>query len=364
MLKVDLIVGVRPDFIRAAALMQAFSTYEDLLDVRIIHTGQHYDPVLNQDLLDQLDLQSIHAFLACQGPEGAPQLASIMIAYEEQLRMDPANLVLIIGNSNSALSCSLVAARQNIQIAHIDAGIRSYDSSHIEEQNDMLIDRLSSILFTSNEESVVNLIRDGFDSSQIIELGNIRSDAVFMNLGFAEDSNALEMSGLQAGAYILVTLHHNHILKERDFIVSLFTLLEELSERIMIYVTLHPKAAMQLEDIPELMLESTDNFQIVDSRNYHDMLKLLKNAALVITDSQGIQEESTLLGVQCLTPGNTTNRPITLTKGTNTLVGFDVNNVRSSINSIVEGKTINAYPIDGWDGKAGQRIAKHISGIS
>ncbi|MEA3287447.1 MAG: UDP-N-acetylglucosamine 2-epimerase [Candidatus Marinimicrobia bacterium] len=364
MRKIDLVVGVRPDFIRAAALNSAFSSYEDTIDLRIIHTGQHYDPELSQDLLEQLHLDHISTILPFEGGEEARQLAVLMIAYEDQIKFDPPDLLLVIGNSNSALASALVASRHGIPMAHIDAGIRDFTPVHIEEQNDLLIDRLAQILFTSNEESVINLIREGIDNSQIIEVGNIRADAVFMNLGYAEDSNILDRSGLREGAYILMTLHHNHTLQQTDFLVSLFTMLEELSERLLIHVVLHPKAMNLLEDIPGLILEFTDNLQLVSSRNYHDMLKLLKYAALVLTDSQGLQEESTVLGIPCLTIGHQTNRPITLARGTNSLVGFDIDEIRTKILSIMEGEVMAAHPVNGWDGKAGQRIAKFISDFS
>lgn len=363
MRKIDMIMGVRPDFIRAAALNEAFSSYEDTLDVRIIHTGQHYDPELSQDLLEQLHLEPVYVFLPFGGGQEIRQLSSIMVAYEDQLRYDVPDLVLVMGNSNSALACALVAARQGIPVGHVDSGVRSFADHQIEEQNDLLIDRLARFLFTSSEESVINLIREGYDNANIFEVGNIRSDAVFTNLGFAEDSTILDQSGLHEGGYLLLTLHHAHVLKETAFIIDLFTMLEELSERLKIYVVLHPGAVIKLEDLPELMLESTDNLQIVSARNYQDMLKLLKNAALVITDSQGLQEESSLLGIQCLTLGNETNRPITLAKGTNTLAGFDVQELRQRIMAIMEGDLKESYPIDGWDGKVGQRIAKIISEI-
>lgn len=361
MRKVDMIVGVRPDFIQAAALNQAFSEFHDSLDVRIIHTGQHYDPELSGELIEQLRLQPIHAFLASEGGEGLQQLASIMVSYEAQLKIDRPDLVLIIGNSNSALACSLVAAKHNVKIAHVDAGVRAYDPTVPEDQNDRLIDQLATHLLTSNEESVINLIREGADSKQIIEVGNVRSDAVFTNLGFAEDSSILDNYGLETGSYVLITLHHDHILQNVDFLIPFFTMLEALSERLRILVVLHPKTAIQLENIPELMLESSDNLQFISSQNYQDMLKLIKNTALVLTDSQGLQEETTILGVQCLTLGTVCNRPITLSRGTNTLVGLDPNEIRQKIESVMEGELQEAYPIDAWDGKASQRIAKFIA---
>ncbi|NQT62782.1 MAG: UDP-N-acetylglucosamine 2-epimerase [Candidatus Marinimicrobia bacterium] len=363
MKKIDLIVGIRPDFIRASALKTAFQDFEDTLDIRIIHTGQHYDPQLSQDILEQLNLSPIHAYLDINAVEGIGKLASIMMSYETQIHIDRPDIVLVLGNSDSALACSIVASRSHIEVAHIDAGVRSYDFQIVEEQNDILIDKLSTYMFTSNEEPVIPLIREGYDNSNIIEVGNIRADAVFANLGFAEDSNVLNRYGLEEGAYILMTLHHDHILRNISFLISFITMLEKLSERLRICVVLHPKTLMLLEDMPEVMLDPGVNLQFVTSQNYHDMLKLLKNTVVVVTDSQGIQEESTVLGVQCFTIGHTTNRPVTLTKGTNTLVGFDVEQIEAKIVSIIEGDKIDGYPIDGWEGKAGQRIAKYFSEI-
>ena len=363
MKKIDVIVGIRPDFIRVAALKTAFQDFEDPLDIRIIHTGQHYDPELSQDILEQLNLSSIHAYLDINVIEGIGKMASIMMSYENQIHIDRPDLVIVLGNSDSALACSLVASRSHIEVAHIDAGVRSYDFQMTEEKNDMLIDRLSTYLFTSNEEPVINLIREGYDNTNIIEVGNIRADAVFANLGYAEDSNVLDRYGLEEGAYILLTLHHDHVLSNKSFLISFLTMLERLSERLRIVMVLHPKTLMQLEDIPEVMLDPGVNLQFVSSQNYHDLLKLLKNTVVVVTDSQGLQEESSVLGVQCLTIGQATNRPVTLTKGTNTLVGFDVDEIAAKIVEVIEGDKIDGFPIDGWEGKAGQRIAKYFSGI-
>jgi len=361
MKKIDIIVGIRPDFIRASALVHTFQDYEDKMDIRIIHTGQHYDPELSQNILEQFPLTSVHAYLDFNVIEGIGKIASIMMSYENQIHIDKPDLVLVIGNSDSALACSLVAARAHIQIAHVDAGVRSHDKESAEEQNDMLIDTLASTLFTSNEESVINLIREGYENHHIIEVGNIRADAVFTNLGYAEDSEILDRLGLEENAYILVTLHHDYILNNMDFLSPFLLMLEKLSERLRIVVVLHPKTLRRLEDMPEIILDPDVNLQFVSSQNYHDMLKLIKYSVVVVTDSQGLQEESSILGVQCLTMGHTTNRPVTLSKGTNTLMGFNVQEMESKIISIIEGDTIDSYPIDGWEGKAGQRIAKFLT---
>lgn len=362
MKKIDIIAGTRPDFVRVSALLNSFQDFEDVLDVRVIHTGQHYDPELSQDLIDQLFHTPLHAFLDVHPVEGIGKMTSIMMSYENQISIDRPDLVLIIGNSDSAMACSMVASRAHIEIAHIDAGIRSYEPDTPEELNDMLIDRLSTFLFTSNEEAVINLIREGYDNQNIIEVGNIRADAVFANLGYAEDSNVLDRFALEENAYIVITLHHEKIIRNKDFLIGFVTMLERLSERLRICMLLHPRMLATLEDMPEIMLDPGTNLQFLSSQNYHDTLKLLKNASLIITDSQGLQEESSILGVQCLTIGNSTNRPVTLSKGTNTLVGYEPAEIEAKVVDVINGEKVDGYPIDGWEGKAGQRIAKYLTG--
>ncbi|MCF7822858.1 MAG: UDP-N-acetylglucosamine 2-epimerase [Candidatus Marinimicrobia bacterium] len=360
MTKIDVIMGVRPDFIQAAALNRTFSEYEDKLDLRFIHTGQHYDLELSQIHLEQLNVNPLHAILPVEGEQGNQQLSAIMLAYEQQQLLDPPDFVLVMGNSNSALACSLITARNGIGLGHIGAGTRYENRLLIEEQNDLLIDQLATLLFPSDSESVINLIREGAENSRIVEIGNIRADSVFQNLGHVEDSNVLDRYGLESGAFITVTLHHAYLLKDIPFLISFFTLLEELSESLTIHAVLHPQTQMIIEDIPEIIQESSDNFQIVSAHNYHDMLKLIKNSAMVVTDSQGLQEETTILGVQCLTLGEFTNRPITLAKGTNTLVGRSSELLRAKIMEIVSGERKEAYPMELWDGKAGQRLAQYL----
>mgnify|MGYP002725468941 CR=1 FL=1 len=363
MKKIDIILGVRSDFIQGSSLYAAFSAYEDILELRYIHTGEDTDHELSTDIIDQLGLH-INSFLPEAGNEGIRKFASIMLNYDEHMIFDKPDLILVFGNSDSALAATMVGSRNSIPVGHIDAGARFLDHSVIEEQNDLQIDRLSTYLFTSNEESVINLIREGYDNRNIIEVGNLRSDSVFMNLGFAEDSDVLERNGLISGNYILLTLHHDHILKNTEFLISFFNMLEDLSSDVMIYVCLHPKTSNLLDDLPELILDPGDNFQLVSSRNYQDMLKLQKNAALVVTDSQGLQDETTILGVNCLTLGNSSNRPATFSKGTNSLAGFDISRIRSFILAILSGESKDGYPIDNWDGKVGQRIAKFITELS
>lgn len=361
MTKVDLILGVRPDIIRASALLQAFSGTSDSLELRPIFTGQHYDEELSRDLIQELDYPHSLKVLNFLPGDDTQRLSNLMLTLSEQFQLERPDMVMVIGNSDSALAAAQVASRSNIPVAHLDAGIR-YDRSDIrEEQNDILIDQLSLLKFTSSEEGTINLIREGHDQQQVIDMGNLRADAVFHNLGHAEDSVILEMSGLTEGQYILVALHHAETLNDPDFMSGFFGHLEVLSESLPIYIVMHPRTSIVMENIPGLDLYSQDNMQYVNSRPYRDMLKLLKNTRLLITDSQGLQEESTILGVPCLSVGVSTNRTLTVMRGTNTFAGLDLTKLKTSIDEALEGHIQEAHPIPGWDGKAAQRLLEYLT---
>jgi len=361
--KIHIVVGVRPDLIRAAQLIDTLTAFDTSWDCKVIHTGQHYDHELAQDYIDELSIPHCVVLSDIGHGTGISQIASILNSYDEYLTQDPPDLILIMGNSNSALACAMAGKKRGHRLGHLDAGLRAYDEGLNEEVNDALIDRLCSLHFTASEEAAINLIREGYENSQIIEVGNLRGDSVFINLGHAEDSRALDRFGLKAGGYALVTFHHPETLMQPKFILELMTYLERLSERLPVLAILHPNTQYMLEDIFDMEGADPSNLQFVSSQPYRDMLRLIKSAALVITDSQGLQEETSILGVQCLTLGHATNRMVTLSKGTNTLHSYDLAGIESRVSDIVGGHLREAFAIEAWDGKTSQRIAKYISGI-
>jgi UDP-N-acetylglucosamine 2-epimerase (non-hydrolysing) len=245
-------------------------------------------------------------------------------------------------------------------IIHLDAGNRYYNKKMIPEQNELIIDQLATQMVSSNGESVINLMREGVDSLQILELGSLSSDAVFLNLGHAEDSPILDLQGLLEGSYVLVVLSSSIPADSITAHIALFHLLESLAQKISVHVVLNENSFRSLEDIPEINLEGDDGLNIVSGHGFHEMLKLMKNAALVLTDSQSIQEETTVLGVPCLTLGHTTNRPVTLSKGTNLLVGYEATEIQEAIDTILQGDVKEAYPMEGWDGKVASRVLEMI----
>ena len=363
MQKIHIAIGVRPDLIRAAHLLDTLISFDANWEVKLIHTGQHHDHELCQALVDELGIRGMVKLSDEGHGTGALQIASILKAYDEYLAVDPPDLILIMGNSNSALACALAGSKRGINLGHLDAGLRSYDPSQAEEMNDAVIDRISSYLFTATEEAVINLIREGYQNTQIIEVGNLRADAVFMNLGHAEDSLALDRYGLVPSNYVLLTMHHPETLQRKDFILDLLRDLEERSETLPILCVLHPKTHYLLTEIYDMEDAAQGNIQFAASVNYREMLNLIKNSALVLTDSQGLQEETSILGVQCLTFGESTNRMITLSKGTNTLHSYDIASIAERIADILGEHVREGVPMAGWDGKAARRIAEFISGI-
>ncbi len=360
-MNIHIVVGVRPDLILASSLSETLTSFDSNWSCKVIHTGQHYDDELSKVYVDELAIKELVLLSDIGHGVGIPQVASLMMAYDTYLLQDKADLVLILGNSHTALASAITARKHGCKVGHVDAGIRSFDTTQSLEINDALIDRLSDFHFTSSEESVINLIREGYENIQIIEVGNLRADAVFLNLGHAEDSNVLDRYGLLSDGYILCSFHHAETLEQTDFILSLMTYLDGLSETLPMLFILHPKTQYLLEEIMDLEGRDPHNFQFVSSQPYRDMLKLLKHATCVITDSQGLQEETSILGVQCLTLSRSTNRLVTLSKGTNTLHAFDLEGIQSRLNDIIQGRLHEGVAITGWDGKASQRIAKFIS---
>lgn len=358
--KYDFIIGGRSDLIRAASLKQAASSVTEPLDLSFVHTGEDLDPEFTPLLMEQLNFQP-DEILPGEGFAGSALFAEVLLSYEQQLQLSRPKGVVIMGNSQSSTACALAAARQGVEIIHLDAGNRHYDKKQVSEQNDLIIDQLATFMITSNGESVINLMREGVDSQQMIDLGSLSSDTVLANLGYAEDSHVLDAQGLVPSNYVLIALSSAYDDSLASNLASLVLLLERMSENINIHLVLGEESRRSLEEIPEIQLESTDNFNIVSGHGYHEMLKLMKNATLILTDSQSIQEETTILGVPCLTLGYTTNRPVTLAKGTNLLVGYNAAEIEDAITTILSGEIKEAIPIDTWDGKVAFRILEYLS---
>ena len=359
MKRIDVIIASRSDLIQASVLKSAFAESE-AVEITMIHTGEGVDPEYTPQIQEQLSFGPDEV-LPGEGYQGSALFGEVMTAYEQHLQMSRPDTVLLLGNSESAAACALAAARQGAEIIHMDAGNRHYDKRLRTEQNDLIIDQLSHYMVTTNAESVINLVREGVDSQQVVELGSLTSDAVFLHLGHAEDTHIHEAQGLVPGNYILVILEAHFDEQAAPQLASIFHLLDQLSAELPVHVVLGNESMSSLENMPEIDLEPNEQMNIVSGHGYHEMLKLMKYAAVVLTDSQSVQEETTVLGAPCLTLGYTTNRPVTLAKGTNLIVGYDAAEIGDAIKAVLSGDVKEAFPIDTWDGKVASRLVEFLS---
>jgi len=358
-MKVISVVGARPNFIKIAPIYQAFLQYSDRVQHLICHTGQHFDAKMSKVFFDELKLPKPDFHLGVGGGSHAVQTARIMTSFEEIMLAEKPDLIIVPGDVNSTLACSLVASKMNIKIAHVEAGLRSFDRSMPEEINRVVTDVLSDYLFVTEESGLINLKKEGIADSKVFFTGNVMIDSLVRFMPLIDESNILGELGLDASDYILVTFHRPSNVDSPEYLNSLMQMLAELSGRKKVVFPVHPRTRQNLENAG-LMESLPSDLILTEPIGYIDFLSLVKSSALIITDSGGIQEESTFLGVQCITVRDNTERPSTVDLGTNTLVRRDLANVRElalrRLNGELKGGSIPPL----WDGKAAERIVEAL----
>jgi len=315
-MRIICVAGARPNYMKVKPVMDALE--ERGADVILVHTGQHYDAAMNDVFFEDLGIRRPDHYLGVGSGSHAVQTARVMTAFEplvEQVRPD---IVVVVGDVNSTMACALVAAKSPARLAHVEAGLRSGDWTMPEEVNRVVTDRVSDYLFAPSPDAVVNLRTEGFRDEQVHLVGNVMVDTLLANLERAKASDVLSRLGLTAGGYGLVTLHRPANVDDPDVLRPLLAALEEVAQHCPLVLPAHPRAAGQLRDG-----RMSDRVQIVPPAGYLDFVALQASAKLVLTDSGGIQEETTVLGVPCLTLRDNTERPITVDEGTNQLVGRD-----------------------------------------
>ncbi len=350
------VAGARPNFVKVAPLMRAFSAAG--IDAAIVHTGQHYDAVMSDSFFESLGIPEPVANLGIGSGSHAVQTAGVMVAFEEFLGEYGADAVLVVGDVNSTVACALVAAKTGIPVGHVEAGLRSFDRTMPEEVNRIVVDSLATWLFTPSADGDENLLADGVEPCRIFRVGNVMVDSL---LGAIEAARARPVRadlGLP-DRYGLVTLHRPALVDDPDRMKAMMGTLNEISQLVPLVFPVHPRtrAMLQHSDIAV----NANRVQLVDPQVYLDFLALEAGASLVLTDSGGVQEETTVLGVPCLTVRENTERPITVTKGTNNLVGFDREVIVAAARAAL-GSTRRPEPIEFWDGKACARIVEILSG--
>ena len=356
---IHLIVGARPNFMKMAPLYRELSLYSDRYEPQIIHTGQHYDEQMSKFFFNDLAMPEPSAYLNVGSGTQGKQTARIIERYEDLiLSGDKPELVIVAGDVNSTIACALVAKKLYIPVAHLEAGLRSYDDRMPEEINRVLTDRISDILLTPSLDANKNLEKEGIDPEKIYFVGNIMIDSLVAHKEKAENSNIFhQLNMVPNEKYALVTLHRPSNVDEYEGLKMLLTSLEKIGRKIKIIFPMHPRTRKNIYDLGLSSFLNTDSDVLfTEPLGYLDFLKLEMNAKFILTDSGGIQEESTYFGVPCLTLRENTERPITITEGTNHLVDLNVESIVNSAREIIEGNVKQGKIPKYWDGKTAGRV--------
>jgi UDP-N-acetylglucosamine 2-epimerase (non-hydrolysing) len=346
------VAGARPNYMKVKPVMDALE--QQGAEVILVHTGQHYDAAMNDVFFSDLGIRKPDYFLGAGSGSHATQTSRVMTAFEplaEQLRPD---VVVVVGDVNSTMACALVTAKSGALLAHVEAGLRSRDWTMPEEANRVVTDRLSDYLFAPSEDAVINLRAEGYRDDQIHLVGNVMVDTLLANLDRALTRDVLSRLGLTSGEYGLVTLHRPANVDDPAILGPLLGALDEVARLCPLVLPAHPRAAQRLRDSG-----MSDRVLLIPPAGYLDFIALEASARLVLTDSGGVQEETTALGVPCLTLRDNTERPITLTEGTNRLVGRAPERIVQAALSVLAAPPSPRAPAF-WDGRAGQRIAEAL----
>jgi UDP-N-acetylglucosamine 2-epimerase (non-hydrolysing) len=347
------VVGARPNFMKAAPVIHAIAAL-GFARQSLVHTGQHYDKAMSDDFFRQLAMPEPDVNLGVGSGSHAKQTADVMVPLEAHLLADRPDVLVVYGDVNSTVAAALVAAKIGIPLAHVEAGLRSFDRTMPEEVNRVVTDRLADLLFTPSADGDDNLLREGVPPSAIHRVGNVMIDSLVKCLPAADARSFLDGIGLRGDArFVLVTLHRPSSVDDPALLAALVRALATLAMDVPIVFPVHPRTRARIDAaaIPVASLGLTAPV------SYLEFLDLQRRAALVITDSGGVQEETTYLGVPCLTVRDNTERPITISSGTNQLVGRDPAKLLEAARASLSGTTKPAEAVPLWDGQAGDRIA-------
>lgn len=360
MKKIISVVGARPNFMKIAPLHKAFKLYSDTIEHIICHTGQHYDEKMSKIFFDDLELPKPDYYLGVGSGSHAEQTAKVMIEFEKILLKEKPDLIIVVGDVNSTIACSLTASKLHIKIAHVEAGLRSGDRMMPEEINRVLTDSISDYLFVTEKSGMSNLTDEGVSSEKVFFTGNVMIDSLINYLPKADNSNIQEQFGISKGEYVLVTLHRPSNVDILEQAVKLRDLLNIISGKRKIIFPMHPRTLNNWKKF-DLINSLNSSIKITEPIGYIDFLSLTKNAELILTDSGGIQEESTYLGVQCITLRTSTERPITVEIGTNQLLGTDLPKAQAAALGVLSGELKQGNIPELWDGNSAKRIAEIIA---
>jgi len=350
------VAGARPNFIKIAQLVTKLKR-DKRFRCRLIHTGQHYDFEMSEVFFRDLKIPQPDVFLGAGSDSHAQQTARIMTAFEEALTGRPPDLVIVAGDVNSTLACSVTAAKMNIPVAHIEAGLRSFDRTMPEEINRIVTDALSSLHFVTEQSGVENLRREGISTKTVHFVGNTMIDPLAANIKAVDRSRILNRIGVKPSGYAVLTMHRPSNVDSADSLREVYEIIAAVTERIPVVYPVHPRTLESFKS-HGLVNEFRDlsNLKLSEPLGYIDFIRLVRNSKFVLTDSGGIQEETTWLRVPCLTMRDTTERPVTVSLGTNKLVGRKLDEILRSVDQIMRGKWKRGRVPKYWDGRTTNRI--------
>lgn len=354
-MKITIVAGARPNFIKIAPIIKAIEKKQSegiAISYRLVHTGQHYDKNLSDTFFEELNIPHPNVNLEVKSGSQSVQTAAIMISFEQELLQNPCDLVLVVGDVNSTMACAIVAKKLNVKVVHVEAGIRSGDMTMPEEINRIVTDSITDYFFTTSTWAGENLLKYGANPEQIHFVGNVMIDTLYQNLNRISAPDFWLEFGLEPQNYIVLTLHRPSNVDEEQSLIQLLLGIDAMSNGKKIIFPIHPRTKAIL-GTTSLELK---NILFVEPQGYLNFMYLIKNSFAVITDSGGISEETTVLGIPCFTMRNTTERPETQTIGTNTLVGTSIENLKKVYASFLEKGAKKGGIPELWDGKASERI--------
>jgi len=355
MMKIDLIAGARPNFMKIASIIEAIHAAQSEnknIEYRLIHTGQHYDKNMSENFFTQLSIPQPHVNLGAGGGSQSEQTAAIMIGYEKLLTEEKADLCMVVGDVNSTMACSIVAQKLHVPVAHIEAGIRSGDWSMPEEINRLVTDAITNVFFTTTPEAGEILKKSGVSEDKIFWVGNTMIDTLLKHRHRFRPPQIWSDLNLQKNEYLVITLHRPANVDDDDKLNVLIDELKYLSKGLPLIFPAHPRTAKILA---KLEIDNP-NLHIIEPLGYLEFNYLVENAKAVITDSGGITEETTVMGIPCITLRDNTERPETVKIGTNELIGSNPRAIKPALETLFSGKWKKGGIPELWDGKAGNRI--------
>ncbi len=354
-MKITIIAGARPNFIKIAPIINAIEKKQsegEKISFRLVHTGQHYDKNLSDTFFEELNIPHPNANLEVKSGSQSVQTAAIMIAFENELIENPCDLVLVVGDVNSTMACAIVAKKLNVKVAHVEAGIRSGDMTMPEEINRIVTDSITDYFFTTSTTATENLLKFGGNSSNIHFVGNVMIDTLYQNRNRLLKPSFWTTFGLEINNYVVLTLHRPSNVDEEKSLLQLLHGIDKLVSNKKVVFPIHPRTKAILGETNL----SFKNIIFVEPQSYLHFIFLIKNSFAVITDSGGISEETTVLGIPCFTMRTTTERPETISIGTNNLIGTSIENLEIEFNKFLKNGAKKAGIPKLWDGKTSERI--------